>query len=131
MEKRPHPGSERPLRGSVQRFDLGEEGRRLRSERTYEERRRNAITLRKGEGMNVVLLAMGAGDRLNEHAAPGPFGLTVLEGRVRFEAAGEASEVGEGVLITCDAGVRHSVEALEDALCLLTVAGARSGIGGS
>ena len=84
MSSRPHPGSERPLHGPVQRFDLEAEVGRLREEGAWHRGQRNSITLRKGEGMNVVLLVMKAGDRLEEHAAPGPFSLSVREGRIRF-----------------------------------------------
>ena len=44
-------------------------------EGAWQRGQRNSITLRKGEGMNVVLLVMKAGkagDRLEEHTAPGP-----------------------------------------------------------
>ena len=44
----------------------------MRGEEEWQGGRRNAITLRKGGGLNVVLLVMKAGDRLEEHAAPGP-----------------------------------------------------------
>ena len=117
MSSRPHPGSERPLHGPVQSFDLEAEVGHLRDEGAWHRGQRNSITLRKGEGMNVVLLVMKAGDRLEEHAAPGPFSLSVREGRIRFEAA-EA-------LLTCDTGVRHTVVALSDAVYLLTIAGGR------
>ena len=117
MSSRPHPGSERPLHGPVQRFDLEAEVGRLREEGAWHRGQRNSITLRKGEGMNVVLVVMKAGDRLEEHAAPGPFSLSVREGRIRFEAA-EA-------LLTCDTGVRHTVVALSDAVYLLTIVGGR------
>jgi quercetin dioxygenase-like cupin family protein len=127
MSTRPHPESERPLHGPLQSFDLQEEVARLRAEKAWREGKRNAITLRKGEGMNVVLLVMKAGDRLEEHAAPGPISLSVSEGRVRFEAGEETVEAGPGNLLTCDAGVRHTVEAVSDAVCLLTVARRRSG----
>ena len=127
MSSRPHPESERPLHGVLQAFDLEEEVARLRSEGAWRERKRNAITLRKGQGMNVVLLVMKAGDRLEEHAAPGPFSLNVREGRIRFGAEGEEIEAGAGTLLACDAGVRHTVEALDDAVCLLTVAVRRPG----
>lgn len=127
MSSRPYPESERPLHGPLQSFDLQDEVSRLQSERAWQEGKRNAITLRKGEGMNVVLLVMKAGDRLEEHAAPGPFSLSVREGRVRFAAGEEAVEAGPGLLLTCDAGVRHTVEAISDAVCLLTVAGRSSG----
>jgi quercetin dioxygenase-like cupin family protein len=73
--------------------------------------------------MNVVLLVMKAGDRLEEHAAPCPSSLSVREGRIRFMVAEEVAEAGSDTLLTCDAGVRHKVEALSDAMCLLTIAG--------
>lgn len=117
------PGSDRSLSGPVQSFDLDKELARLREEKEWQEGKRNAITLRKGGGLSVVLLAMKAGDRLEEHAAPGPITLIVREGRIRFAAEGETVEAGPERVLTCDAGVRHSVEALGDAVCLLTVAG--------
>src|SRR5918994_3553477 len=113
MSSRPHPGSERPLHGPVQRFDLEAEVGRLREEGAWHRGQRNSITLRKGEGMNVVLVVTKAGDRLEEHAAPGPFSLSVREGRIRFEAA---EAVG---LLTCDTRGRHTVVALSDAADLL------------
>lgn len=128
MSGRPHPESERPMHGPLQSFDLEAEITRLREEKEWQRGRRNAITLRKGEGLNVVLLVMKKGDRLEEHAAPGPISLAVREGRVRFITADESVEAGSETLLTCDAGVRHAVEALGDAVCLLSVAtsGARS-----
>lgn len=117
------PGSERPLQGSLQSFDFGAEANRLRGEEAWQEGKRNSITLRKGEGMNVVLLVMKAGDRLEEHSAPGPFSLSVHEGSVRFDTAEESVEAKAGTLLTCDASVRHTVEALNDVVCLLTIAG--------
>ena len=81
MTTRPHPESERPLHGALQSFNLAAEVTRLREEKAWQEGRRNAITLRKGEGLNVVLLVMKEGDRLDEHSAPGPITLSVHEGR--------------------------------------------------
>ena len=124
MSSRPHPGSERPLHGPLQKFDLGAEAERLMEEGAWQRGQRNSITLRKGEGMSVVLLVMKAGDRLEEHAAPGPFSLSVREGRIRIMVAEEVvAEAGSDILLTCDAGVKHKVEALSDAVCLLTIAG--------
>jgi quercetin dioxygenase-like cupin family protein len=122
MGTRPHPESERSLHGPLQSFDLDTEAGRLREEKAWQEGRRNAITLRKGEGLNVVLLVMKEGDRLDEHSAPGPVTLSVHEGRIRFSAADEHVEAEAGTVLACDAGVRHSVEALGEAVCLLDVA---------
>jgi len=113
------------LSGPLQGFDLDQEAARLRDEREWREGRRNSITLRKGEGMSVVLLVMRAGDRLEEHSAPGPIALMIREGRIRFTAEGETVEAGPERVLTCDAGVRHSVEALSDSVCLLNVASGR------
>jgi quercetin dioxygenase-like cupin family protein len=126
MSSRPHPGSERHLHGPLQMFDLGAEVGRLMEEGAWQRGQRNSITLRKAEGMNVVLLVMKAGkagDRLEEHTAPGPSSLSVREGRIRFMVAEEVAQEGSDTLLTCDAGVRHKVEALSDAVCLLTIAG--------
>ena len=122
MSRRPHPESGRPLHGPLQSFDLEAEVARLRGEREWREGRRNAITLRKGEGLSLVLLVMRAGDRLEEHAAPGPISVDVREGRIRFATPEGEVEGGPETLLTYDAGVRHAVEALEDAVCVLTIA---------
>src|SRR5215211_7326664 len=81
MTTRPHPESERPLHGALQSFNLSAEVTRLREEKAWQEGRRNAITLHKGEGLNVVLLVMKEGDRLDEHSAPGPRTLRPKPGR--------------------------------------------------
>jgi quercetin dioxygenase-like cupin family protein len=122
MSNRPHPGSERPLHGPFQSFDLEAEISRLRGEKEWQTGQRNAVTLRKGGGMNLVLLAMKAGDKLEEHSAPGSISLVVREGRVRFTTADGSAEAGPETLLACDAGVRHSVEALSDAVFLINLA---------
>ncbi len=121
MAFRSRPGSERSLSEPVRGFDLDEELARLREEKEWREGRRNAITLHKGGGLSVVLLAMRSGDSLEEHSAPGPISLVVREGRIRFTAEGEAIEAGPETVLTCDAKVPHSVEALSDAVCILTL----------
>jgi quercetin dioxygenase-like cupin family protein len=121
MAFRSRPKSERSLSAPVRGLNLEEELARLRKEKEWQEGRRNAITLHKSGGLNVVLVAMRAGDRLEEHSAPGPISLVVREGRIHFTAEGETIEAGPETLLTCDAKVRHTVEALSDAVCLLNV----------
>jgi quercetin dioxygenase-like cupin family protein len=111
------------MHGPLQSFDLDAEAARLRGEEAFRGGRRNSITLRKGEGMSVVLLVMGAGDGLEEHAAPRPISLMVREGRIRFTTPEDGEvEAGPETVIACDAGVRHAVEAIEDSVCVLTIA---------
>jgi quercetin dioxygenase-like cupin family protein len=59
---------------------------------------------------------------LEKHTAPGPISLTVREGRVRFSTSDGEVEAGPETLLACDAGVRHSVEAIEDSVYVLTIA---------
>jgi hypothetical protein len=46
------------LHEPLQIFNVDAEVTRLREEKAWQEGRRNAITLRKGGGLNVVLLVM-------------------------------------------------------------------------
>jgi hypothetical protein len=54
MSSRPHPGSERPLHGPLQRFDLGTVVGRLKEEGAWQRGQRNSITLRKGGSILVI-----------------------------------------------------------------------------
>ena len=58
------------MHGPLQSFDLEAEITRLREEKEWQRGRRNAITLRKGEGLNVVLLVMKEGSRSTPHPVP-------------------------------------------------------------
>jgi quercetin dioxygenase-like cupin family protein len=117
-----NPRPERLLHGPLQSFDVEVEVSRLREEKEWRQGRSNAITLGREGGLSVMLLVMRAGGRLEEHSAPGPISLVVREGRVRFAAGDAVVEAGAETVLACDAGVRHSVEALEDAVCLLNIA---------
>jgi quercetin dioxygenase-like cupin family protein len=71
--------------------------------------------------LKQVLLALTAGTVIADHESPGAATLHVLTGRVRLTADDLAQELGRGAF-TSIPPVRHGVEALEDAVVLLTVA---------
>lgn len=83
---------------------------------------RSAVTLVKEGGLGVVLTHLHAGGTLAEHAAPGATTLQVLDGHVRVHVGDDTLDVPAARLIAFDARVRHSVEALEDSVLLLTLA---------
>ncbi len=71
--------------------------------------------------LRQTMIALSAGQRLDEHENPGEATVHVLHGRVRL-GAGETSWEGSpgDLLVVPDA--RHSLAALEPAVVLLTVA---------
>ncbi|PKN83186.1 MAG: hypothetical protein CVU47_00175 [Chloroflexi bacterium HGW-Chloroflexi-9] len=83
---------------------------------------RSAVTLVKQGGLSVVLTHLHAGGTLAEHSAPGATTVQVLDGHVRIRVGDDTIEVPAGRLVAFDARVRHSVEALEDSVLLLTLA---------
>lgn len=83
---------------------------------------RSAKTLFGGHEhqLRQTLIALRAGEELSEHENPGEATLQVLEGRVTLKS-GEASWNGSpGDLLTIPDGP-HSLDAVEDAVVLLTV----------
>lgn len=68
-----------------------------------------------------ALIALRSGAELSEHNSPGEATLIVLRGRIRLRSGDEAQEAGEGDFLVIPPA-RHSVEALEDAVIVLSVA---------
>jgi quercetin dioxygenase-like cupin family protein len=71
--------------------------------------------------LKQVLLALTGGTVLADHESPGAATIHVLQGRVRLTAHGLDLPLDTGAF-TAIPPVRHGVEALEDAVLLLTVA---------
>jgi quercetin dioxygenase-like cupin family protein len=71
--------------------------------------------------LRQTMIALTAGQMLNEHENPGEATVHVLHGRVRL-GAGETSWDGSpgDLLVVPDS--RHTLQALEEAVVLLTVA---------
>ncbi|MCW2622980.1 MAG: Cupin 2 conserved barrel domain protein [Frankiales bacterium] len=84
---------------------------------------RSAHTVYGGRdhGLRQTVIALAAGQVLEEHANPGEATVHVLQGRVRL-CAGEAAWEGSAGDLLIIPEARHSLEALEAAVVLLTVA---------
>ncbi|MEV4838782.1 cupin domain-containing protein [Nonomuraea sp. NPDC049486] len=87
---------------------------------------RSAETLYGGHEhvLRQTLIALKAGQSLAEHENPGEATLQVLRGRVRLHSGGDSWDGMTGDLLIIPPA-RHSLDALEDAACLLTVAKTR------
>jgi quercetin dioxygenase-like cupin family protein len=123
MTTRPHLDTERPLHAQLQVFALDQIATETWAE-TAGAVGQNAITLRKAAGLTLVLLTMHAGSQLQKHGAATPIAFYVINGRVRFITDDKAVELGPQMVLTLDGGIKHRVDALEDAVCVLTLGGA-------
>ncbi|MDB5191001.1 MAG: hypothetical protein JWQ96_564 [Segetibacter sp.] len=79
-----------------------------------------AKVLHKGEHFKVLVIGFKMGMRLKEHTAHLPSKLTVITGRVKYRQGESLTELETFDQIDIPVNVMHSVEALEDSLCLLT-----------
>lgn len=84
--------------------------------------RHRAETLVKISTLRVVLVTMLEGGELQEHDAPGPITVQVLEGRISLSVEGETRELQAGELISLAPGIKHAVRGIESGAFLLTIA---------
>ncbi len=83
---------------------------------------RSARTIHGGQAqaLRQTVLALVGGRGLDEHESPGEATLQVLAGRVRLNAGGLSREGAAGDYLVIPP-VRHSLDAVEDSVVLLTV----------
>ena len=119
--QRPYPTTERPLDAPLLTFDMAPLLAQIKGEEAWRTGARNAMTLHKGPGLRIVLIAMHANTTIPSHHADGPISVQVLEGVLTFRAEAQAVTLRAGQLLTLSAGIPHVVEAAEESAFLLTM----------
>ncbi len=116
------PDGTRPLNAPLLTLDLPAATAQLKRESTWASNDRNALTLFKSDTLRLVLMALHAGATIKTHTAPGIISVQVLEGRLAFDTELELTALTAGQLLVLQAGMPHSVTALEEAAFLLCLA---------
>ncbi|HET8944794.1 MAG TPA: hypothetical protein VFO59_08445 [Dehalococcoidia bacterium] len=111
----------RRLKADVMQFSVQEEMLQLVQRVAGNKSKRTAKTLVKEGPLRVLVVALDAGGKLEEHAVDGPFSVQCLMGRVTAHVAGTDKELRAGDLLVVDTGVTHDIEAKESAALLITI----------
>jgi quercetin dioxygenase-like cupin family protein len=83
---------------------------------------RDPLVVHSGHEARAVLIVLKPGQQLGDHQVKENAWVTVLEGRVRVSAGGEAVEATPGMLLRFDPDERHSLGSDEGARILLLLA---------
>lgn len=99
-------------------FSLNQEARELAAQAISS---RKAVTLFKDHGMSVVLVAMPAGNEVNDHSTPGGVTIHVLSGRIDIKLESETIDGYAGTLVVLGPNIAHSLHSREASVVLLTL----------
>ncbi len=113
---------ERSLDAPLLMFNLAASLKQIKSEETWQSAQRSALTLVRSPMLRVVLIALHEGTVIPSHQAEGSITVQVLEGRIKFTAAGQIVTLGKGQMLTLHSGLPHVIEAVKESAFLLTVA---------
>ncbi len=116
------PEGERLLDAPLVEIDLNKYIKQIKSEETWLNNKRNAITVFKSDHMHIVLIGLHQDAELPEHTAEGLISVQLMQGHIVFRANGEEKKLTEGNMVTLHEKIPHSVLAMEDSIFLLTMA---------
>ena len=102
-------------------FPLMSMAEKLMKEATSATSGRASLTLAHGDEMTVVLVALKAGNTLEEHTAPAAATVITLSGNIIFTTNAEKITLEQGEAVTFTADVLHAVYASEDSAFLIVI----------
>jgi len=92
----------------------------LKSEKAWEKSDRNGITVFKSESVTIVVAALQAAARLPDNEVSEFLTIQVLHGDIRVTTPDGDIDMKEKNMVTFHPGVVHTVQALSDAILLIT-----------
>ena len=115
------PQGDRTVDAPLVSIDLELFVEQIKTEKTWEDSDRNAITIFKTNGMRIVLIALHKNAELSRHTANGIISVQVLEGKMIFNTDQRSVELSKSQLLTLHQGIPHSIVAKEETVFLLTL----------
>ena len=119
------PEGDRVLNAPVVSVNIPEYIQILKSESTWKESDRNAITLYKTDKLQHVLVALHPGATLPDHQVNNSLTVHVYEGEIDFTVDGRTIRLKAGSMICLYPKMVHAVSSLSESVILLTVSGRR------
>ena len=107
-------------------FPIMSMAEKLMKEATAATSGRASLTLAHGDEMTVVLVALKAGNTLEEHSAPAAATVITLSGNIIFTTSAEKITLEQGEAVSFTADILHAVHASEDSAFLIVIGGKSS-----
>ena len=105
----------------LKEFDLAFEVKQLESRKPWPQGL-TSKSLLKSNSLRVLLVAMQAGAKMQEHHSDGRISIHTLSGAIQLHVQQQVRVLRAGQLIALDRSIKHDVEAMEDSVFLLTIA---------
>ena len=116
------PEGDRLIDAQLVTMDLTQFIEQVKNESTWNESDRNSITVFKSDTMRIVLMGLHENAELKTHTANGIISLQVLEGQIKFTTEEQTVTLQKGEMLALHKKIPHSLIALKETFCLLTVA---------
>ncbi len=102
-------------------IDLCSFTEQIRKEKKWKETDRNAITVFKTNGLQIVLIALRKGAEMVKHATAGIISIQVLKGKMQLKTDKQTVKLGVGQLLALHEGIEYNLLAKKKTFFLLTL----------
>ena len=121
------PLGDRLVNAPIVRMNIQECIGQLKTEISWEQGDRNAITILHSDFQRVVLVALKEGAEMKRYKVDGAMNIHLLNGRVWIESELQSFSVDESDIAALEPGLSHSIFAEKESVLLLTFSGNSDG----